>query len=527
MRSLLVLAALTTLAPAALGAAALRLSAQHATVNVTNPVHLAIRNEGDAAAQNVVLTLGIESGVVFHQVTNSPPWSPLLGWSCTSTPSDATCTLASLPAGGEALAILDFRQTIPRGGHRKLTATLGAHDTPTQTVTVDVVARHHLTVTTASDFGAGSLRAVLEEINEDPLCGTDVPCQVDFAGAMEISPATPLPVIRKCNVSIRGPEQDIADRYAVKLVVINGENAAYGNGLHIRVSSCADPNGVSIRSLAIHSWPWNGVLFEGGPYEGAMAHLVLFSYIGTDATGLAGRGNGSRGIVVDSPNDYFGIGGVISSANGRSGIAAFRGKKLEVGGAMKLGVSRSGEPLGNGASGFFSAGVPFYILDGEIAYNAHAGVAIAPGTVLAHLDQIASHSNGGLPVDWGLDDRTPPDDEEIDKVPNTPRILQAFYDAANSRTVVRGVVRVRPDSFGDIALIRVYAAGSERGDVPNQLISAVASAAVSQKIIHDLPFEVFYRGDLRGRLVTAQLDMSFGASFGRVSSEMSEAVEVK
>ncbi len=208
-------------------------------------------------------------------------------------------------------------------------------------------------VTTEDDFGAGSLRAAIDEVNEDPLCGTVIPCHIGFQSGLpidtvfNIKPATPLPALRKCNVTIHGPE-DLEFPRDVKLVVISGENATYGNGLEIRASCAEGVPGVSIESIVVNSWPWNGIYFEApAAHVGShFGHTMNRVYVGTDATGLLARPNRSRGIVTDSPHEVLSIFNSIVSGNGRSGIALFQGKHGHVIGT-KLGVGRDGRPMSN------------------------------------------------------------------------------------------------------------------------------------------------------------------------------------
>ncbi|HEX2121607.1 MAG TPA: hypothetical protein VHL59_08200, partial [Thermoanaerobaculia bacterium] len=139
-----------------------------------------------------------------------------------------------------------------------------------------------IVVTTPSDFGAGSLRAAIEAVNDDPLCGTATKCTIVFAGPMTIAPSIPLPPIRKCNVEIVGGS-GIEPPNEPKPIVISGENATWGNGLEVRASCAAGVGGVTIQSLVVHWWPWNGIYFEApAPHAGFASHGIYASYIGLD-----------------------------------------------------------------------------------------------------------------------------------------------------------------------------------------------------------------------------------------------------
>lgn len=502
----------------------LRLTAVREKVSVNNTAVFHLRNVGEADARDAVVTLELEQpGLEFYRAAN-PAWTPVDGWTCTSTPTTATCTIATFPAGASLAIIPIVRQTDPTGGHRRFTVTASALDTVKQTAVVDIVADHRLLVTTNADFGAGSLRAAIEEINAQPMCGTDVPCVVRFSGPMVIAPATPLPTITKCNVDIEGWFADPRPPPVfVENVVLSGEHASYGNGLHVRITSCTETVGVDIAHVTIHSWPWNGILYDEPSPSPARAHTILGVKVGTDATGLIALGNGARGIALDTTNDYFFIGGGISSANGRSGIAIFRGKRVEIS-DISIGVGRDGTPMGNGASGVFSLGTPFRVNFSTIAYNAHYGIALTPGLAEANLESNAIHSNGGLPIDWNLDGPSPVDDE-TDGIVNTPRVLDAFYDAGSDRTIVRGEVRLRADASRYAYNVDLFSGVTPRGDTPRQFIFRTnILAAQVPTAAGQVPFEITYRGDLRGQLVAIQIH---GVSGVKVSSEISEGFVVR
>jgi hypothetical protein len=74
-------------------------------------------------------------------------------------------------------------------------------------------------------------------------------------------------------------------------------------------------------------------------------------------------------------------------------------------------------------------------------------VAVSKGTTEAAIASNNIHSNAGLPIDWGLDGRTPTDDES-DGVPNAARVLSAFYDPSPNVTYVRGFVDLRVGPSG-------------------------------------------------------------------------------
>jgi hypothetical protein len=485
-----------------------------------------MQNTSDEIAHDLVVTVELGAGLTF--------WDPLsgpVGWECTATERIGTCRLATLESRETSAVFFTVRATDSVGGHRSATVTLSARDAGTAgTVTFDVIAPRPVPVTTTADFGAGSLRAAIEEINEQAVCGTDVPCNIWFPGAnpvevpFVIKPSIPLPALRKCNVTIFGPDDPEFPR-RVKTVVISGEHATYGNGLEIRAACPAGITGVNIQSIVVNSWPWNGIYFEAPAAHAGnnIGHLMNNLYVGTDETGLIARPNRSRGIVTDSPHEVVWVYSSIVSGNGRSGIALFQGKHGTVIGS-KLGVDRNGDPMGNrGGAGFFSAGVPFHVVQNTIAYNG-VGVAVAKGTPEAAIAGNNIHSNDGLPIDWGLDGRTPSDDGS-DSVPNAPRVLSAFYDPSPNVTYVRGFVDLRAGAFGNRFTLEPSLASSARGDVI-ALFQQFSLAIFAKPEGGDVPFLIGIPGNHRGEFMAVQVHAVDGNNFPVLSSEISEGILV-
>lgn len=482
--------------------------------------------------------VGATSDETAHDVVVRLEWSEGLDldglfatdWQCTVSRAErsGSCQMAEFGPDDSSVIIFTFAPVDASGGHHSATATLSARETGTVgTIVFDVISPHTQVVRTGDDFGEGSLRAVIEEFNANPLCGTDVPCRVTFGGfpapPITIAPATPLPAIRKCNVAISGYDDPEFPR-AMRQVTISGENATYGNGLEVRASCAAGIQGVLLSGLAVHSWPWNGIhIASPEPWGGTYGHTLLRVYAGTDASGLVAKPNRSRGINVDSPHDIVLIGSSIASGNGRSGIALWQGRRAYVVDS-KLGTGYDGRPLGNGAGGFFSQGVPFQLFFTTIAYNRFSGVAITPGTTQAVVSYNHIYANANLPIDWGIDDRTPSDDES-DGIPNAPRLLDAFYDDGTATTTIRGVVRLRAGAFGGSFGIDLYRASSERGDAIEYYPIPTQHVPAPQEGTADVPFEITIGGVPRGTLIAAQT--LAGTTSAGVSSEISEAVRVR
>jgi parallel beta-helix repeat protein len=142
-------------------------------------------------------------------------------------------------------------------------------------------------VNNTNSSGAGSLRSALNAAN-----GTAAPDTIEFAipgaGVHTITPAFPLPTISQ-PVSIDGYTQPgsspaAAGSAAVPTIVINGSNVPFG----LDISG----NDVEVRGLVVRN-----SLFEGISIDGSN-NVVAGSYIGLNASGVAGNPNGQYGVRI-------------------------------------------------------------------------------------------------------------------------------------------------------------------------------------------------------------------------------------
>ncbi len=493
--------------------APLRVTADDVTLSVGQGAFIEIQNTSNETVHDVSVMLTLPQALQL----GPDPFAPQ-DWTCSRTSTGAVCTIADLPAHRRDFIAFTPYALDGTGGHYIANVAVRARDAAPASIAFDYVAGHFTSVNTTADSGPGSLRALIEEANANPLCGTDVPCLIAFFGVtppVTIAPLTPLPAIEKCNVTISGHDAYETPNL-VKEIALSGENVREGNGLEVRATCAKGVPGVLITGLAIHSWPENGIrFFTPAPQPSGVQHTVHRCYVGTDATGTIAMPNGLRGIGTYSPFDAVTISDGVASGNARSGIAFWAGARGFIT-TMKIGVDRDGKPLGNGASGVFSQGVPFTLTGSTIAFNKDFGVAIAKGTPMADVHQNAIHDNTGLAIDWGLDGRTLPDDE-TDGILNTPQIIDSFYDAAHNETIIRGSVRLRGGKF----TIEPYEATSLSGDVLRELPANAPIVTAPAGAVVDLPFEVRAFGDLRGKLVAVQ---TLGNG---LASEISEAALVK
>jgi CSLREA domain-containing protein len=131
-----------------------------------------------------------------------------------------------------------------------------------------------------------TLRAAIQEANA--LAGLD---QVHFAigsGTQTIRPASALPAITAPVVIDGTTQPGFTDR---PLIVLDGSRAG-GNGLLVT------GGGSTLRGLVIDGFSGNGIEVRNGG-----GNVIETCYVGRDATGDGGRGNGDNGILIESSSD--------------------------------------------------------------------------------------------------------------------------------------------------------------------------------------------------------------------------------
>jgi len=365
-----------------------------------------------------------------------------------------------------------------------------------------------LRVDNGGDNGAGSFRGALEETNDR--CDGSVPCRITFTSPMTLQPETPLPRIRGCGLLIDAGTDGV-DRYQdfshPRRVEISGAKADHGNGIDIR-SACSAADlrpsipAVTLRGLAINGFPDNGVLIA--PAVRAAIN-VTGCFIGTDVTGMRAIPNRSRGVSFETPGASGSVGNSIVSGNGRSGISIWSGEGTSVF-ATLIGVSAAYGVLGNGASGIFTNSGSLTATNNVIAANRQFGVAVGGGAARTLVQNNSIHDNGGIGVDWGLDGPTSLDTSG--RMPPTPRLIDAFYDAARDVTVVHGVLPLPLPPTPTASIISGYGiepyesgptsagyGGDER--IPGGIIVRPTGGT-------EAPFTIELLHDHRGRTITAQ-----------------------
>ncbi|MEO6437257.1 MAG: right-handed parallel beta-helix repeat-containing protein, partial [Tepidisphaeraceae bacterium] len=146
------------------------------------------------------------------------------------------------------------------------------------------------TVTSTADAGAGSLRQAILDANAHS--GADTIAFAIGSGARTITPTKALPGLGD------GTTLDATTQpgYAGKpLITLSGVAAGAVDGLKIT------GGGVTVRGLNIQRFSGCGIMVLG-----TGSNQIAGCFIGTDAGGTLAAGNGSHGILVQSPNNTIG-----------------------------------------------------------------------------------------------------------------------------------------------------------------------------------------------------------------------------
>jgi len=436
-------------------------------------------------------------------------------WNCSVQSTTIVCS-TSIPATLNSTALkLDFdTPSSPDGGNFRapviLTTSVPNTFQGPQTQ-LDIVVYRILKVTTADDFGAGSLRDMIVRANNE--CGP-FPCMITFAGPMKIEPQSPLPAITACSLTIDGGVNAPLD--VERPVEISGTKAGFANGLEIR-SYC----GVTLNGLTINGFAANGVVLAApkAPADSGEAPLVVQGcFIGTDTKAEEARPNGMRGISVESPFTQALLYSNTVSGNHYSGIAVWQAASVSIGG--RIGAGKDLRPLGNGASGVLIDGGQAWV-SGVIANNHDFGVAIGPHAQHADVDADGFSANGILDIDWGLDG--PSRSDPFNRMPSVPVLIDTSYDPVHNSTVVKGVLPAEgrnPNFVTQQYAVRLF-------DVtPHGYVSLWPQANFTLSR-GDTPFTMSVGGDLRGHTIVAQTFLyAFTDELPLDSSELSTTFPV-
>jgi hypothetical protein len=445
----------------------------------------------DTEAVDVVITMTVPS--VLSNFTASGD-----RWNCSSASGRTVCG-ASMAAGSKFTPPLRVEFDAPAtsdGGRFVVPATLATSLPNTHpSISAELVTNVYRTfaVTTADDFGAGSLRDAIAHANDR--CDFTVACLVTFAGPMTIEPQSPLPAVTACNITIDGGIALNTSQDVPRPVEISGAKAGVANGLEIR-SGC----GVTVRGLTVNNFAGNGILMTG-PVRSDLPVQWMLSvegcFLGTDTNAGEARPNALRGIAVESPTASLLIRNSTISGNQRSGVAVWAGSRSEID-SCRIGVGRDGRALGNGASGILINGGSALILS-TVANNRDFGVAVGPDAQHVAVGLDALFANGVQDFDWGLNGPTHTD--PAGRMPPAPVLIDAIFDPAKNVTVVRGILPAEGRHIG-LQLQRYSVFLFERSGGRYLGRSGPVNFSATER--GDLPFTMNVPGDLRNRVLAGQ-----------------------
>jgi uncharacterized repeat protein (TIGR01451 family) len=327
----------------------------------------------------------------------------------------------------------------------------------------DVVPYRKLAVTTAADAGPGSLRAAIETANAE--CDEDHPCRIAFdGGPFTITPRSALPPLQAAATLFDG-----AGRVELR-----------GDGLPANGLTIAGIN-ITVRGVTVNSFGGNGISVQ---QEGT---AIRDSFIGTDPTGTIALPN-ERGVRIGGSWNTLLERNVISG-NRYSGV--FLDGRMLAAYDNRIGVSPTGSPLGNGASGVFAADHTTAFLGGNtIAFNHDVGIGTGSGVFLDAVEN-SIHDNGRLGIDVGLDGQDA----------GRPVITSVRYDAASGQTIITATADATPTptAYFEYRALAFYANGFDPSGPAEG--NSLLGRAIVDPLTQTAEFHI--HADLRGWIITA------------------------
>jgi hypothetical protein len=272
--------------------------------------------------------------------------------------------------------------------------------------------------------GSLSLAKVIERANAT-CTDVDTPCTISFYFHPELlqqqlSLNEALPVITACNLTILAPPRP-SNFFPRQSWAILG---AASNRAGFIVSPQCDGSKFVLDGLWLSGFAHDAIVVVGSR---AVKVDVVRSYIY----------GGSRGIAVHAPAADVSIADTTITNTNRSGITLWSAAHALIDGVLLR---------NSGASGLFVGPEPngdVTIHGSEISGHRDFGVALARTNVTIAIETTVILNNTAGDIDWGLDG--PDRNEPADRVPDTPRIVSARYDAA------RNVTRIEVDPASDLA----------------------------------------------------------------------------
>lgn len=421
------------------------------------------------------------------------PFASAAGADCTENAPDLVCTLPDIAEGATDAFTISYRS--PAQAYFYLFETLTWGDPSlhlTRYANTPTTIYRPIDVTTTDDFAPGSLRAAIDDANAGPC-----PCRIAFRipppvperGWYTIAPIAPLPHIRSLLVLIDGNRQtELTGDTNLRgpEVEISGART-FADGLVFEGSG-------EVRDVVVNGFATGGIVADTPGYASLHVHDC---YVGTDPTGEIAVPN-MRGVWSRSNLVRLTVENNVISGNERSGVFAVGGADIV---GNKIGVSASGAPLGNGASGIFA----FYgtIEGNTIAHNHDYAIGTPKGTAPL-VGENSMFDNGGLSFDIGMDGPGPNKFTAVyDGVAETPSVAGATFDGTNT------IIRLHDDElsqptgnfFAGIAtLITLYVFETPQ---LNRAGFAEAEHFLGKLVVDGQDATLVVPGDLRGHYITA------------------------
>jgi hypothetical protein len=377
-------------------------------------------------------------------------------------------------------------------------------------------------VTTTADSGTGSLRWAIENVNQRQCDLVPRPCWIAFHideaelddGLARFELFSPLPAMTGATVYLDGNSQAYytGDRKDGIEVELSGANAG-PNAVGIEFGTDLRPAHVPwLRGMRIQQFSSAGVRVVG--------QWPLIEHVESQRNG--GSGIALFGGLQPVVEVLRGVRNVVSSDNGGNGLY----------------IDGHGFPIYDsafvrnyGAGVFVANGNLNSIRKSTIAHNGSAGVVTLPFARAVGISA-SIFDNLGPGIDRNFDGPTPNDVSEADGVVDAPVLIDARYDAATNRTVVRG--RVSGPNHPELPL----GPGGPRGLSIDYFVTGDLDAEAEREVSSNgterftgNEFTATIGGDLRGLLLTATRNLyQCGGSSGcgdRDTSEISNAVRVE
>ncbi|HXA16975.1 MAG TPA: right-handed parallel beta-helix repeat-containing protein [Thermoanaerobaculia bacterium] len=366
-------------------------------------------------------------------------------------------------------------------------------------------------VTNTDDDGGGSLRQAIRDANAacnsnplplECLVSFHIPSSLASGGVFTIRPRTPLPELTGAGIVVGGDSQRLFagdSNPKGPEIEINGSGLGASAGFTLT-------SGQTLRELTINGFPGPGVAIAGGGFSRGDSVAVINCYIGTDSGGMQAVPN-ERGIVVNL-HAFIGpstIANNVISGNRSSGI--FISSPTESvsinGNVIGAGADRV-TPLGNGASGIYTADLVQNFGQGEIddnliAYNKQWGIAIANGSS-ANMHRNRFVANGYPGIDHGFDLSIAISGADASRYPNAPLLVAAHYDPVSGNTIIAGHLEAQAEAglVGENYSLELFAS-DDASDFPQ------AQRFLQLGFVDPGDFTVNVPGDLTGQWLTGTI----------------------